>query len=169
MFGGKSVFNELLNIMCTGIALALSELPVGTIEKYALEGHIFKRGGEPEVRFYFNDAFRHLPIFHEGQLQFVRWGSHRAESRFLPAGGWVTLASLKNGSWENKKITLVQIHATMGFEKGVWFRIRQGIQGILVKNEHKQNVAYMLCEQSSHYFHVMTRSTRMPVLIDERY
>jgi hypothetical protein len=29
-------------------------------------------------------------------------------------------------------------------------------------------VAYMLCEPASHYYQVMTRSPRMPVLIDER-
>jgi hypothetical protein len=56
----------------------------------------------------------------------------------------------------------------MGFEKGIWFRIRQGIQGLLVCDEKGVEAAYMLCEPASHFFQVMTRAERMPVLIGER-
>jgi len=155
--------------MCTGIALALSELPIATLERHSLESRIFKRGGEPEVRFFFSDASRHLPVWHEGRLQIITWGSHRSESRFLPSGGWMTLPALKSNAFGELPVASIEIPATMGFEKGIWFRIRQGIHGILVKNERKQHIAYMLCEKSSHYFQVMTRSARMPMLIDERF
>jgi hypothetical protein len=50
----------------------------------------------------------------------------------------------------------------------VWFRVRQGIRGLLVPDEHGIAVAYMICERASHYYQIMTRSNRMPVLIDER-
>jgi hypothetical protein len=44
-----------------------------------------------------------------------------------------------------------------------------GIRGFLVQDEAGLDVVYMLCEPASHYFRVMTRSDRMPVLIGERY
>jgi hypothetical protein len=56
----------------------------------------------------------------------------------------------------------------MGHEKGIWYRIRQGIQGLLVRDEKGVEVAYMLYEPASHYFGVMTHAERMPVLIGER-
>lgn len=43
-----------------------------------------------------------------------------------------------------------------------------GMRGVLVPDERGFAVCYMLCEPASHYFQVMTRSTRMPVLIDKR-
>jgi hypothetical protein len=56
----------------------------------------------------------------------------------------------------------------MGLEQGIWFRVRQGIRGLLVRDEHGVEAAYMLCEPASHYFGVMTRSERMPVLVGDR-
>jgi hypothetical protein len=58
--------------------------------------------------------------------------------------------------------------ATLGLDRGVWYRIRQGIRGLLVPDERGLAVCYMLCEPASHYYQVMTRSNRMPVLIEER-
>ena len=62
----------------------------------------------------------------------------------------------------------VDIPVTFGLERGVWYRIRQGIRGILVPDERGIAVAYMICEPATHYYHVMTRSSRMPVLIEEK-
>jgi hypothetical protein len=56
----------------------------------------------------------------------------------------------------------------MGLENGVWFRIREGIRGVLVRDENEVDVVYMVCEPATHYYEVMTRSKRMPVLIGER-
>ena len=56
----------------------------------------------------------------------------------------------------------------MGLENGIWFRIRQVMRGLLVTDEHGHEVAYMICEPATHYYHIMTRSKRMPLLIDER-
>jgi hypothetical protein len=38
----------------------------------------------------------------------------------------------------------------------------------LVPDEQGIAVAYVICEPASHYYQIMTRSDRMPVLIDER-
>ena len=39
---------------------------------------------------------------------------------------------------------------------------------MLVPDERGIAVAYMICEPASHYYQVMTRSSRMPVLIEEK-
>jgi hypothetical protein len=98
----------------------------------------------------------------------VRWGNRRGESRFLPRTGWTWLTTVEEGYWRNLEPVLVDIPATVGLERGVWFRIRQGIRGLLVPDEPGLAVCYMLCEPASHYYQVMTRSNRMPVLIEER-
>jgi hypothetical protein len=60
------------------------------------------------------------------------------------------------------------IPATFAYDRGVWVHVRQGIQGILVPDERGNAVCYMACEPSSHYYQIMTKSDRMPVLIGER-
>jgi hypothetical protein len=44
---------EREEVMCTGIALAASELPLGMLEQPRLKARLFARGGELEVRFFF--------------------------------------------------------------------------------------------------------------------
>ena len=62
----------------------------------------------------------------------------------------------------------MDIPATYGLERGVWYLVRQGMRGLLVPDERGYAVRYMACEPASHDCRVMTRSDRMPVLIDER-
>jgi uncharacterized integral membrane protein len=98
----------------------------------------------------------------------VRWGNVRGQSRFLPRTGWTWLSTVEAGYWRHLEPIPVDIPATPGLDRGVWFRIRQGIRGLLVPDERGLAVVYMICEPASHYYHVMTRSNRMPVLIEER-
>jgi hypothetical protein len=102
------------------------------------------------------------------RLIVVRWGNGRGQSRVLPRTGWTWLATIHDGGWSSSGAIPVDIPATLGLERGVWFRIRQGIRGLLVPDERGIAVAYMICEPSSHYYQIMTRSPRMPVLIEER-
>ncbi len=154
--------------MCVGIALAWSELPTELIGQHGLERRVHERGGEREVRFYFRDRSPRLPIWRDGQLGLARWGNGRGESRFLPRTGWTWLSTVQEGYWRELGPIAVDIPATIGLERGVWYRIRQGIRGILVPDERGHAVVYMICEPASHYYQVMTRSNRMPVLIEER-
>jgi hypothetical protein len=154
--------------MCTGIALAYSELPLELVERHGLGRRVHDRGGEKEVRFLFRDRDRCIPVWWEGQLHIVRWGCRRGESQFLPCTGWTWQESVEEGRWAAWEAEPVDIPATLGYEGGVWFRIRQGIRGVLAHDEQGQAVAYMICEPASHYYAVMTRSRRMPVLIGER-
>src|SRR5262249_51225991 len=111
---------------------------------------------------------RVLPVWHEGQLRIVRWGVRRQESRCLPCTGWTWLTTVEAGSWSRWGAVPVDIPATVGLKNGIWYRIRQGIRGLLVEDERGHPAVYMICEPASHYYQVMTRSWWMPVLIDER-
>jgi hypothetical protein len=154
--------------MCAGIALAQTEIPVELAHRHGLLRRVHRRGGEPEYQFHFRDRDPVLPVWWDGQLRIVRWGNAGGHSRFLPRTGWTWQETLDDGGWRNTDASLVRIPASLGLERGVWFRVREGMRGIVVTDEHGGPVAYMVCEPSSHYFQVMTRCPRMPVLIDER-
>jgi hypothetical protein len=55
-----------------------------------------------------------------------------------------------------------------GFDRGVWSVIRQGIRGLVVPDERGMAMVYMICVPATHYYRIMTRNDRMPVLIEER-
>lgn len=156
--------------MCAGIAMAWSELPTELIGRHGLARRVHERGptGEKEVRFLFRDRDPRIPIWRDGRLQIVRWGNSRGQSRFLPRTGWTWQETVEQGGWLTAGAVSVEIPATLGLERGVWFRIREGIRGLVVPDERGFAVAYMICEPASHYYRVMTRSDRMPVLIGER-
>ncbi len=154
--------------MCVGIALAWSELPTELIGRYGLERRAHDRGGEREVQFLYRDRVPKIPIWRDGRLQVVRWGNGRGQSRFLPRTGWTWQETIDEGGWQGANAIMVDIPATLALERGVWYRVRQGIRGLLVPDERGLAVAYVICEPSSHYYQVMTRCPRMPVLIDEK-
>ncbi len=154
--------------MCMGVAMAWSELPAGLIERHALERRAHDRGGEREVRFLYRDRSPRLPIWRDGRLQIVRWGNRDGRSRFLPGTGWTWQATIEEGAWRNLDAQPVDIPANLALERGVWFRVTQGLRGLLVPDEHGAAVVYVICEPASHYYRVMTRSSRMPLLIEER-
>jgi hypothetical protein len=85
--------------MCVGIALAAGELPLEMLSEPRVQARLFARGGEPEVRFFFRDRERLLPVLHEGTLRLVRWGAKRSESKVLPPTGWTWLSSVEGGQW----------------------------------------------------------------------
>jgi hypothetical protein len=149
--------------MCHGIALAESELPLDLLARHALGRRMHQRGGDREVRFLYRDRNPRLPVWRDGRLQIVRWGNGCGRSRRLPLTGWTWHATIKEGYWANLHAVPVDIPAMLGFERGVWFRIRQGIRGLLVPDENGVAVVYMICEPASHYYRVMTRSDRMPL------
>ena len=82
--------------MCVGIALAASELPLEMLQQPRMQARLHSRGGEAELRFFFRDAERLLPIIHDGSLRLVRWGARRSESAVLPPTGWTWLSSVEN-------------------------------------------------------------------------
>jgi hypothetical protein len=155
--------------MFGGIALSWSALPLEMLEQDDLRRRIHERGGEREVQFLFRDHTPILPVWHEGQLQLMAWGNRRRESRRLPCTGWTWLATVEAGGWSCCQAEPIDIPATMGLENGVWYQVRQGIRGLLVRDEQGTPRVYMICEPASYYYRVMTRSHWMPVLIGERF
>jgi hypothetical protein len=153
--------------MCTAIALAYSELPLSLIEEHGLEKRVHERGGEKEVRFYFQANPTFLPVWWNGQLRLVRWGNKDRAERKLPPTGWTWQETVEEGKWSELAPEPVVIPATYGLTNGVWFRVKQGMRGLLVHDREGQPVVFMVCHPSTRYYQVMTRSDWMPLLIDE--
>jgi hypothetical protein len=151
-----------------GIALAWSSLPTELIGQQRLDRLVHDRGGEREIQFWYDDRTPRLPIRRDGQVQIVRWGNGRGQSGVLPRTGWTWQQSIEQGMWRNLDTAFVNIPAALGYERGVWYQIREGIRGLLVPDERGIAVVYMIIEPASHYYRIMTRSPRMPILIGER-
>ncbi len=154
--------------MPSGIALAYHQLPLHLIARHRLLDRVFDRGGEKEIQFLFGQRPSVLPVWLDGRLQLVRWGTRRGESRTLPVTGWTWQATVEAGTWKKWHGEPVDIPATMVLDHRVWYAVRQGLRGILVRDERAEPVVYLVCEPASHYYEVMTRSKWMPVLIGER-
>jgi hypothetical protein len=114
--------------MLSGIALALSELPSEPTARHNLTRRIYDRGDEREVQFVFVDGERLLPVWRNGQLLVLCWGNRRGESPRWPCTAWTRIGTVESGGWGDRAIERVVIPATMGLDKGVWYRIRQGIR-----------------------------------------
>lgn len=153
--------------MCFGIALAGCEIPTELSGHSGLPRRAFMRGGRHEFRFLYSDRRPCLPVLREGRLLLARWGNTRGQSRFLPRTGWTWLESVEQGCWRDSGAVAVDIPATFGVERGRWFRVVQGIRGLLVPDERGFAVVYMICVPPTRYYTVMTRSDRMPVLINQ--
>jgi hypothetical protein len=152
--------------MFGGVALSVSELPAELVE--GLRPRVYDRGGEPEVRFLLPDRERMLPVWLDGQLQVIRWGNRRGESPALPLTAWTRAATLESGGWGDRQPVPVIIATTLGLDGGIWYRIREGVRGVVVHDEQARPVVYPLVEPSSHYYEVMTRSQWMPVMVGPR-
>lgn len=126
------------------------------------------RGGEREVQFHRQAAPSILPVWYEGGLRIARWGCARHESRRLPPTGWTWRASIEAGKWGQAGAELVEVPANLILERGVWTKVRQGVRGLLVRDEAGRPHVYVVIEPASHYYEIMTKSRWMPVLIGER-
>jgi hypothetical protein len=152
--------------MCTGITLALSELPTQLIAAHRLIDRIYDREGRPEFQFHWWQTPSLLPVRRNGRVEILPWGS-KSRRGPLPSGGWVTLASVEDGLFANAHAEEVIIPANLGQHKGTWFVIHEGIKAITVESGNGP-VVYMLTEPSSNYFRNMTeQSPTMPVFIHQ--
>jgi hypothetical protein len=151
--------------MCTGISLGWSFIPTELKGKKSLRRRVYHRDGKREVWFLYDDREPKLPIRRDGQLQLVRWGNGRGQSRHLPRTGWTWQSTVESGYWSQIGAILVDIPVTFAYDRGVWVHVRQGIRGLLVPDEKGRAVCFMICEPASHYYQIMTRNDRMPVFI----
>ena len=151
--------------MCVAVALPASELPDDILA--GLAGRVHTRGGDREVRFYWRAVPALLPVWWNGQLQVVRWGNRDRVERKLPPTGWTWKESVEEGKWSMLEPEPVDVPAAYALMNGVWYRVKQGVRGLLVRTRAGEPVVYLICEPSTRYYRVMTRADWMPALIDE--
>lgn len=152
-----------------GISLSWRSLPQALIDRHALGDRVVVRSDEAdrEIRFLYRDACPFLPAWVGNELNVFSWGHPRRTSK-LPRTKAVAQETIRAEIWQNVHPEPVDIPANFGWDKGVWYRIKEGIRGILVRDESNNPIVYMLTEPASHYYRVMTRNNRMPVLCGER-
>jgi hypothetical protein len=97
----------------------------------------------------------------------VKWGNRERAERKLPTSGWTRRESIEEGKWSAVAPEPVDIPATYGLMNGVWFRVKQGMKGLLVRTRLDDPIVFMVSEPATRYFQVMTRAEWMPALIDE--
>jgi hypothetical protein len=93
-----------------------------------------------------------------------KWPTRRATGDFSKLQ---SLDAVESGSLVWMQPEPIEVPACCGQQRGVWFPIRQGLRAVQVQDERGQLRIYLLIQPVSHYYHVMTRSEWMPVLIDE--
>ena len=157
--------------MCRAISILKSRIQQELIEEYGLDSRLQRRGEEAEKEIVFDFADREnepqLPVIHDGRMVIYCWGNRGGRVPKMPSTGWCRRESLEAGKWRWLSPERVVIPATFGLEKGVWFPIREGIEGIVVRDQADAPYVYMLTQEASHYFKTMTKHSRAPVLVDE--
>lgn len=151
--------------MCTALALPVSELPDEVVE--TLHARVYTRGDQKEVRFYLRAVPALLPVWWNGRLQVVRWGNRDRAERKLPTTGWTWRETVEAGRWSALEPEPVEVPAAYGLMNGVWYRVKQGMRGLLVRTRAGEPVVFLICEPSTRYYRVMTRAEWMPVLVGE--
>jgi hypothetical protein len=154
--------------MCTGIALPIDELPEDLVRRQRRRLILREPGDSHELRFLYRDPRPELPAWHGNQLCIYQWGNRDVRQSSLPRTGWCRLETLEEGLWRQLNPEPVDIPAALGLERGVWFLIAEGIRGVLVRDEHGHPHVYMLTQPASHYYQIMTRNARMPVLLGQQ-
>lgn len=149
--------------------IALRDVPTDLIERFALLEYVTTRGEAdvPELRFAFRHPKPRLPVRIDGELTIVEWGNRDNRLSRLPKTGWCRQDSLDAGKWRHLRPEPVTIPAHFGREKGVWFPIREGLEGVLVRDERDGPHCYMLTTDASVAYEAMTGHERMPVLIGQ--
>lgn len=145
--------------MCLNIRFSCFEFTDEQLKE--LQG--FRTGDE--IRMNVNHPQALLPIEHNGENRLVPWGNKTNPK--LPRTGYCKEESLQSGKWRWLQPEPVKILAAFGQTNGVWYQVRQGIQGILIYDEDEQPHCFMLTQPSTHYFKIMTGKERMPILMGQ--
>jgi hypothetical protein len=153
--------------MCMGIALPIDELPEELVRGQRRRLVLREPGGARELRFLYRDSRAVLPAWYGERLGIYPWGNRDKRSS-LPRTGWCRMEELEEGLWRHLRPEPVDIPAALGLDRGVWFLIVEGIRGILVRDEKGRSHVYMITQPASHYYQIMTRNARMPVLLGQQ-
>ena len=158
--------------MCRAISILKARINLDLHEEYNLQSRARQRSDDAAEEIVFDFADRvhdpHLPVIHDGRMAVYEWGNRGGRIAKLPKTGWCREESLKAGKWRWLSPERVVIPAQFGLEKGVWFSITEGIEGIAVQDQQNRPHVYMLTRDASTYYQNMTKHDRMPVLIGEQ-
>lgn len=154
--------------MCEGIFTPRLSMPDHLTESAGLQKRTvtLSPAAEPLVQFLYREQPPYLPVWWEGQLLILPWGSNNKTSR-LPRVGWCWQEHLESGRWGWLQPEPVEIPACCGFDGGVWYQVQEGMRGVVVRDEQRQPRVYMLTQSATHYYEIMTRRNRAPVLINQ--
>lgn len=145
--------------MCQAIRFSKNEFPEETLQKHHLQ--IIA----DELRIYYASSNAWLPILLHGENRLVKWGN--TKNFKLPKTGFCKKESLEAGKWQWLNPVPIAILASSALVNGIWFQVRQGIQGVLLTSESGTQHGYIVTQPATHYFKTMTGAERMPVLINQ--
>src|SRR5690349_17337183 len=152
--------------MCTAIALSTTELPLALMRQNRLTERIHSREGHEEFQFHWYATPTVLPVWFDGTLEVLPWGSKLRRGP-LPYGGCLSVEEIKAGAIAGSRPEQVVIPANLAFQNGVWFVVNEGIQGVTIETRGGR-VVYMLTEPASNYYRNMTeQSPMMPVFVNQ--
>lgn len=151
--------------MCSAVALPLNELPEELLP--GLADRVHTRGSGKEVRFDYRAFPALLPVWLNGRLRVVRWGNRDRQERDLPPTGWTWRASVEEGKWAALAPETVLVPAAYALTNGVWYKVKEGVRGLVVRTRAGVPLVYLVTEPATRYFRVMTRCEWMPVLEGE--
>jgi hypothetical protein len=107
-----------------------------------------------------------LPVRLHGRLELVTWGCRHRRGP-LPYGGWIDEGQIAAGALSAARPERVVIPATMGFDRGVWYLINEGVCGVVILSPNGP-VVYVLIGPATNYYKNMCEQTpTMPVLVDQ--
>lgn len=161
---GKDVF-----LMCTGITVSRHAVPDELIKQYNLEERFMQRSEHAGKEILFMQRHRHplLPVHYQGQTRIMPWGNRRRNVK-VPLAWSCELSAIESGSWSHFSPEPVEVPATFGLERGVWYQVPQGIRGVVIHDQHDHPYVYLLLEPASHYYQVMTGYHLEPVFLGEQ-
>lgn len=153
--------------MCGGIRFAYSPRLKPALQEYYTPEQCEQARTTAVVETVFWQARPLLPVLIDGQVELFDWGN-RDPTIKLPKTGWMRAESLTDGKWNYLHPQSVIIPAIQGVEKKVWFSIKHGIQGFLVRRGDLTRV-YMLTVEPTPEYRALTGHDRMPALINQEH
>lgn len=151
-----------------GVSLSWRLLPETIIERHGLKDRMIRRTdkADPEYQFLYRQRGAMLPVWYGDELRIFNWGSP-ARSSPLPRCRVIGHEDLHAGIFQQLQPEAVEIPATFGLDRGIWYPVKEGIQGVMVREQDGSPVVYVVTRESTHYYEVMTRNKREPIFIGQ--
>ncbi|PIZ99207.1 MAG: hypothetical protein COX77_02195 [Candidatus Komeilibacteria bacterium CG_4_10_14_0_2_um_filter_37_10] len=143
--------------MCGGIGFTIQEISDQELAQFYTSEEIESFRKKQEATSFFWSAHPILPIKQDDKTILRPWGN-RDKSVKLPLTGWAQEESVTAGRWQYLKPQRVKILAERGCEKKKWFKVNNGLAGILI-----QDRVYMLTREASDQYFKLTGHPRMPI------